>query len=256
MGRWDKGLILIFDLDDTLMWTEYLYSLAFLEYSKLLIEIFQRRLPYIGSIAKRSEEISHDKIKEINLATGQPYGFSMNRYPDTLVASYKELCDNGFGTYDEKIAAQIRNIGMMVFDGVKIEEAGLVPGAENTLSLLRRKAYLILVTKGDKEVQEIKIKALNLERWFSEIRIVSNKTKESFLEFRERFPDSLVYSIGNSFSSDIKSALDAGLAGIFIPCYTWKAESIDYSSLTPEQLRNFIRLKKIEELPAVFSDII
>ena len=85
----------------------------------------------------------------------------------------------------------------------------------------------ILITKGERLVQECKIVTLNLDQWFGDrIEIVEegSKTKEIFLKYAVKFPDCIKISVGNSYNSDIRPALEAGIRGIFIPYYTWLGE--------------------------------
>lgn len=247
--------VFIFDLDDTLMWNEYTYSLAFEKFHSLLMRAWKRRIPYIGSVARLAEDLTALMVKEINPATGKEYGFSMDRFPSSLTRCYKELCEMGYGDYDEKIANCIYEIGMTAFDHKNYEKNGFVPWAIVALNFLQKQNdALVLVTKGDPRVQQRKIDALRLERWFSEMRIVENKPPELFTEFRHRFSGSSVFSVGNSFSSDIKPALQAGVKGIFIPYYTWKVESVDLeeygqsSVIVLQSIRQIVPLYKSGQL--------
>lgn len=241
--------VFIFDLDDTLMWNEYTYSLAFEKFYSFLMRAWKRRIPYIGSVARLAEDLNALMVKEINPATGKEYGFSMDRFPSSLVRCYKALCETGYGVYDEKIAHCIYGIGMTAFDSKNYKKHGFAPWARYALNFLRKQNdVLILVTKGDPRVQQRKIDALCLERWFSEIHIVENKPPELFAEFRNRFSGTAVLSVGNSFSSDIKPALQAGVKGIFIPYYTWKAESIDREGYDQSSLIVLQSIKQIVPL--------
>lgn len=117
-------------------------------------------------------------------------------------------------------------IGMEAFDPLGYKQQGLVKGAAETLTHINNQGDKnILLTKGERLVQEYKIVALELERWFGEdVHIVDAKTKQTFLQYQERFPASTIYSVGNSYRSDIVPALEAGVRTIFIPYYTWLGE--------------------------------
>jgi len=247
--------LFIFDLDDTLMWNEYTYSLAFIEFCRYILKIFHRRAPFAGDIAQMIVEISHRKIKEIDPATSQLYGFSMHRFPDTLVDGYKMLCENGWGEYGNEYARHIHDIGMKAFDQSLYLKQGMVPGAKEVLNFLKSKGdNLVLMTKGDPRVQNKKIKALGLLNWFPEILIVDNKTKENFkLVMRRRQAAGSIYSVGNSFSSDIRPGLDAGCCAIFIPCFTWRAESIDVGRLTQSEKKRLVIVKKITDIIEIYE---
>lgn len=219
--------VFIFDLDDTLMWNEYTYSLAFMNFYTFLMNLWGKRIPYMGSVAKRAEEITYDMVTEINSATGAPYGFTMERFPLSLVRTYQELCEKRFGTFDQAIADQVYEIGLTFCDPQNYAAQGLVPGAVDVLNFLNKQGdALILITKGDPRVQQRKIDALEVHRFFAEVTIVDNKTSETFSQYAARFPRHRFWSVGNSFYSDIQPAMQAGFGGIYIPCYTWKVEQL------------------------------
>lgn len=243
--------VFLFDLDDTLMWNEYTYSLAFIEFYEFLEAHWQKRLPYVGSIARLAEDLTHEMVNEINPATGKPFGFAMERFPTSLVRCYQRLCEMGYGTYTEGLASLIYEIGLTAFDPRNYQAAGLVPGAKGVLDFLKeKKDKLILVTKGDLRVQRPKIEALELSLWFPKIHIVESKPPELFAKFRKKFRGHPIFSVGNSFSSDIKTALEAGVKGIFIPYFTWKAESIDPGAYDPAML---FTLKEIGEITKYYQ---
>lgn len=56
----------------------------------------------------------------------------------------------------------------------------ILPKIEETLNILNKEHYLILLTKGDEDFQNIKIKGSGLDKYFKEINIVNGK-KEEFL---------------------------------------------------------------------------
>lgn len=240
----------LWDLDDTLMWNENTYNPAVVEFVYYLTAQFGNRIPFIGSIAKRQEEITFAMLKETNPRTEKPYGFSCDRFPDSLARTYKELCENGWGNYDEAVAEQCREIGRTAFDEANYRRLGLVPGAQEVLDqLTANECNLVLVTKGDRLVQHKKIGALNLTHWFPWFTIVDQKTPATYLEMLSGADPATAAVVGNSFSSDIRPALDAGIgACILIPCATWKAESVDTGKLTDGERSRLITMKTIGEI--------
>lgn len=217
--------VFIFDLDDTLIWTNFAYGLAFIKLYFFLMKIWKRRVPSYGPLARWLEDASVALAREINPGTGRCFGFDMERFPTAFVRCYEKLCQQGFGEYESKTAEKIYRIGLSAFDIQTYRKGGLVPGAKSVLNFLhQKKDILILMTKGDPRVQANKIKALKLKRWFSEVHVVDRKTAEHFAQFRKRFPENQIFSVGNVFAADIKPAFDAGIKGILIPCYTWEGE--------------------------------
>lgn len=244
--------VFIFDLDDTLMWNEYTYSIAFTKFYFFLMHIWKKRLPYIGDVGAKAEEITYRMIKEINPDTNMPYGFAMERYPSSLVCCYEELCSDGFGIFQKDTAEKIYAIGLEAFDKKNYQKNGFVPGAKNALSFLKEKGeMLILMTKGDPRVQQLKIDALSLPLWFNEISIVDNKTPELFIRYKERFAGQPIWKIGNSFNSDMKPAVEGGIKGIFIPYSTWKNEK--HCSDEARACKNIIIIPHIKEIIPLYE---
>jgi putative hydrolase of the HAD superfamily len=259
--------ILIFDLDDTLTLNSVTYNQPFIDFILFLTEIFNKRIPYAGSIARFQEDTDFGLGNQINPRTGSPYNFSHDRFPESFVRTYKWLCEQGFGEYDEGTAVECRQIGMRAFEQTNYRRLGLVDGAEQVLNFLRRKKQrLVMVSKGDPWVQDKKINALNLKHWFHEpdIYIVEAKNQATYLKVLEdinqrelalvaggewvgEYDPNQVVMVGNSFSSDIKPALEAGMSGVFIPCATWKGECINPSELTDSQRERLVIMKKISE---------
>lgn len=249
----------IFDLDDTLMWNEYTYSLAFRRFEKFLREeLWANRAPYIGRIARLAEDVSDQMRSAINPATGKIYGLAMERYPQSLVETYRHLCDEGWGVFDQEIAEKIFKIGLIFCDVENYQRAGLVPGAEWVLDFLNGKQDpMALVTRGDPRVQNKKIDALGIRSMFFKIEIVPQKTKKLFAKYsnekqRRVWGASKVISVGNSYLSDIAPALEAGCSAIYIPAITWKGEEHDGEIRPGEKLRI---LKTIREIVDIYGEL-
>lgn len=244
-----KKKLFVFDLDDTLMWNAYLYGLALIRFYEYLTKLWENRIPALGSIAAFSEDIDAELGKKINPDTGQLYGFSMERFPTSLVKTYQHLCGMGFGIFDEQVAQRIYRIGLSTFAPKHYKN--LVEGAEEVLNFIRDEGNeLVLVTKGDKRVQNKKIKHLGIREWFGRnTYVVDNKTPEDFRDIKEDSDADLFFAVGNSFFSDIKTAVEVGYIGIYIPCYTWKVEEMParYSS------KKIITIEEISEIMPLYK---
>lgn len=250
----DKKVFII-DLDDTLMWNQYNYDRARIEFLNFLMKIFNRRVPNALYVLTLAEKIDRELINDIDPKTGKRFGFSGTRFPSSLVKLYEALCTEGWGTYLQGYAQQIYKIGLMTFDLKEYKKAGLVPGARRILSSLRKRGdHLALLTKGDPEVQEQKIIALGLDKLFDDAQIVPEKDVALFAAYLEKWKGHGVFSIGNS-ASDIKPALEAGCGGIFIPCYTWGFESIEIGKLPKEQRERFWQIDTINEIEKIYSQL-
>ncbi|OGC38650.1 hypothetical protein A2V54_02635 [candidate division WWE3 bacterium RBG_19FT_COMBO_53_11] len=243
--------VFLWDLDDTLMWTSWAYSRAFSKFHDYLLELFDYRLIELRTLGTLSEQIDKDLIRAENPDTGKPYGYGMERFPTSLVKTYEWLCERGYGEYRELVARRIKMIGMEAFDPLGYKQQGLVKGARETLDYIREQGDVqILITKGEVLVQDYKIVALDLDRWFGEeIYIVDSKNKGTFEEHQRRFPVSRMYSVGNSYPSDVQPALEAGISAIYIPYYTWLGEGSD-AEVDPARV---LQLRKVDEIIGLYK---
>ncbi len=131
---------------------------------------------------------------------------------DTLYSRSQQLPDN----YTEK----------------DLVEISLFPGAA---SLLKQKTIgpknltKILVTKGDRQLQQQKIKTLGIEPHFQRILICpkDEDKKQCFKNAIKEFPDKEVWVIGNRLDSEIRYGKELGLKTIYL-CHG------KYSSLQPQ----------------------
>jgi putative hydrolase of the HAD superfamily len=246
--------VFVWDLDDTLIWTSKAYSAAFIAFFEYLSKLYGGRLMEIRTLGSISEEIDKSLVTEVNPDTGRPYGFTMARFPESLVRTYRFLCDEEGAKYDPLTEIYIRAIGLKAFSPLAYKEDGLVAGAAEALGcILAHGDGLKLVTKGERLVQSSKIQALDLGRWFgSDITIVDSKGADHFRQVIDRFPGSRVISVGNSYISDILPALEAGADAVYIPYYTWRGEprtrELDPRVIQLRDVRGIIGLYQLEQI--------
>lgn len=223
--------VFVFDLDDMLIWTSKAYSRAFITFYEYLDNLWDGRLLEVRTLGTISENIDLDLMEKINPDTGQVYGYSMHRFPESLVRTYHWLIDENHTNeaYSELVERQVRAIGYKAFDPAIYKEQGIVPGGIATLDFIRDTGdILILVTKGETIVQDNKIIELSLDEWFGEdIETVRTKDADTFRTIQDRFPECRVYSVGNSYKSDMLPAIEAGIEGIYVPYYTWLGEKAE-----------------------------
>lgn len=167
---------------------------------------------------------------EIDSAGAEARGFGKERFPTSIRKTYGVIFnDAGLKVSDENLQ-HAYNIGTSVFDKKRYEQNGLLPGVAKTLDFLISKGdRLVLITKGDLEIQETKIDANRLEGWFGEDIYVVNKKSEWTMQrlirgnLSEEDPENM-YHAGNSIRSDLYPALNAGIGFIYVPCETWAFE--------------------------------
>lgn len=104
-----------------------------------------------------------------------------------------------------------------------------LPEVEDTLRRLSdsRRYRLVVFTKGELMDQENKLRRSGLEKYFSYMETVSNKTETEYRQLCENLdvaPEETLM-VGNSFRSDIAPALTAGAYAIHIPYHVvWELE--------------------------------
>jgi putative hydrolase of the HAD superfamily len=170
------------------------------------------------------------KQVEIDSAGAEAMGFGKERFPTSIGKTYSVVFrDIGLKVSDENLQ-QAYDIGMSVFDKKRYEQNGLLSGAEETLDFLISKGdRLVLITKGDLEIQEAKIDANRLGGWFGEDLYVVNKKSEWTMQrlirgnLSEEDSESM-YHVGNSIRSDLYPSLNAGIGCVYVPCETWAFE--------------------------------
>lgn len=240
--------LFIFDLDDTLYWNVHDYCYPMLEFEKLVLDCLGHKAPHIGTIRKLEDQIDKQRVPE--------FGFAMRRFPGSLVETYREICSRSEVPFNQEIANRIYVIGMKAFDPKNYIQKGLVDNAETVLNFLKQQNdELILLTRGDKRVQRIKIEALKLRQWFSQFHIVSSKTRDVFLSIIKDFKGDSVYSVGNSFDSDIKPALKLGLSGIFIPHSTWISREDSKKAVKQLDGHSLFIFKEIKEIKQRYQEL-
>jgi len=249
--------VFIFDLDDTLYWNVHDYCYPVLEFEKFLLDLLGYKVPQITAFRKLEKETALKLVHEINSSTGQEFGYSIDRFPRTLVETYKTICSRAGILFDQKVADKIWQIGMKAFDPELYRKKGLAKGAEEVLDFLKNKGdELILLTRGDKNVQQLKIDNLKLARWFYHIYIVPFKDIAIFNAMAKTFRDvKSIYSVGNSLESDIKLAIEAGLLGIYIPYDTWEFEENTENILSGIDKSQLFIFKEIIEIKNRYKEL-
>lgn len=204
----------IFDADDTLWDTQPLYEQSKKEYFRFMAQFGFEPM----EVSSQLETTDHANVARL--------GFTKERFPQSMRDTYALLCETQGQRFDEEVAARAMRIGQVVFKQAPV----LFEGVSEMLQELRdNHARLLLATKGDAEVQRIRIGESGLERYFHNIYILHDKSEAEFLRIieRERIVLNSGWSVGNSIKSDINPALAVGLKAIWIPRKTWHYESAE-----------------------------
>jgi putative hydrolase of the HAD superfamily len=234
--------LFIFDLDDTLIECQRVYNQAILKYVHYVVEHTGPGCPSVGSIMRIYEAIDHDNLEVM--------GASRQRLPLSMKAAYHNIC-NQMGLSNPADEEAVKLIGESVFDLGNWGLHSLYPGAAKTLDYL---AYcgdaLVLYSMGDLEVQEAKIKATGMMRWFTSDNIhikMTKKTAEDLIGLSKGYDMSHVFVVGNSIS-DIEPAIKAEAGAIYIPNAQWHLDR------DAAKLSEYPRLRKFKLITEIIDN--
>ncbi len=213
--------ILLIDADDTLWETNALFERTIAAYVELLAP-----LGYDPQTIR--QEVDRTEHRNI-----QRRGYGTRSFLLTLEEVYLKLARRGGQACpdgqvgqraQEKVLEEIRRLSHIllpvphrVFDGVAA-----------TLTYLKPRHRLFLLTKGNVEEQSAKLAASGLEGFFHECEIVAEKDASAYNGLIERHGWSRpeVWMVGNSPRWDVNPALAAGLNAVFIPSQvSWDYEN-------------------------------
>lgn len=213
----------VFDLDDTLMSNVHDYAYPILDACKLIIDTLGDSAPHVSAIIALEQEIDQRRVKEVNPDTGKPYGYSMERFPSSLVEVYREICRRAGRSPLNKVERELTYIGLKAFDPARYKR-NLYPDTLATLTFLQRRGdQILLLTKGDKRVQGKKLSVLDAGKRFLRVEVVDNKSPEVFRNMARGFEGHRLFSVGNDYEKDVVPALEAGYhRGVWIPVETWE----------------------------------
>ncbi|RMD58549.1 HAD family hydrolase [Candidatus Woesearchaeota archaeon] len=229
----------IFDLDDTLIWTNIAYNSAHIKFLSFLIDALGPKAPSVVEMSKTFEEL--------DMEAAEKQGFVKERFPRSMQETYKKLCERAGASVDEKNLRRAYEIGLTVFDENCWQKRGLVEGAQETLDFLLSKGDdLVLCTKGDERIQKRKVEVTGLDKWFKQVYVFNNKTYKELLKVSKGRHNP--WKVGNSLRSDVVPAIKAGIGVIYIPCETWAFEKV---SEVPEG--KVLKLEKLSEIKEIYD---
>jgi putative hydrolase of the HAD superfamily len=217
--------LVVFDGDDTLWKTQELYDAAKLEFAALMREL---SLSAPDPIAL---------LEYVDMQAVDSQGFTIDRFENSMVATYRILCAKRAIASAEVVEERIRQLTRRFRGGYE-----LYPDTISTLEALSTWLTLVLATKGEPAIQEQKVTNLGLTRFFNRVYVFTRKTTEEYLRVLADFsaPPETAIAIGNSARSDINPATDIGMAAILITRPTWHYEK--------EALRNPERVRSVNSL--------
>ena len=168
-------------------------------------------------------------------------GYGSANFTNSLVETYRRLAEKD---YREEDIWRVRQFG----EQIRSHPLQFLEGVEETLDYLSARHDLILLTKGDRDEQLLKVERSGVERFFREVVIVHEKDVATYRQILSQLQldPKETWMIGNSPRSDINPALAAGLNAIFIPHpHTWHFE---HEEVTPIDDGRLLTLSRFADL--------
>lgn len=231
------------DLDETLMHSSHDYKNAREDFTQWMHTEFGF-----------DPELVNDLVQKIDREQLDGMGLSLERFPQSFRKTTRRLVENP----SEETLETAEDIGHRAFKTKEeYAERGFIDGAEEMLNQLYGEGPLHLITAGVPELQNKKIEALELDRWFDDTHVVEMYGKsQKIQDLLNKYDISLeeTFHIGNSESSDVQSAIDAGVNAVYIPYGQWRGTSgTDYT--THSDVYVFDNVAKFaEKAPSVINN--
>jgi putative hydrolase of the HAD superfamily len=202
---------LIVDADDTLWENNIYYEQCIAAFTELMVDQGHGQ----EETARTMEAVERERIPQV--------GYAPEEFARSLVIAYQRLCESHGQPIKDEVSDAVWEIGRAII-GYPIV---LLEGVAETLARLSDRCRLLLLTKGDQEVQESKLARSGLGHLFDGVHIVPEKDAEVIRGLLAHYglrPEQ-TWVVGNSPRSDINPALEAGVGAIYVPHpNTWKLE--------------------------------
>ncbi len=217
------------DADDTLWHNEVHFLETRSKFKKLLSQYHE-------------PEWVEDHLDETEARNIKHFGYGIKGFTLSMVETAIELSD-GKVTGSEiatilEFGKDMINSPLEIFDDAKEVVKSLSEGYK-----------LLLITKGDLFDQELKIARSGLADYFSDVEIVSEKTRQVYkgiLEKNKISPAEFVM-VGNSMRSDILPVVEIGGIAVHIPSSSeWKLDAISEKEL---EGKTFETIESLSILP-------
>jgi len=220
----------IFDFDDTLVETTVYYDQA--------KERFAEKMAALGYPVEEALHILNQFDISNVLKCG---GFHKECFPNALVQTYEYYCTKYGNVVCNLTREWMEELGWWVFK----QPTELIGGAAEVLERLSNEIPLFLATKGDPEIQAVRLKESGLKRFFTAIYIVPDKTHKEYtgIAAENGLDPGISWIVGNSMKGDINPGLRSGFNCIHVFHHnTW-----DFEEEEPEG--EYFSVKNIRDVP-------
>ena len=230
---------LIVDADDTLWENNIYYEQCIANFVELMAA-----QGFGPEEAERAlDTVERERIPQV--------GYAPEEFARSMVIAYQRLCEQHDRPVKDKVSGVALKIGQAVMNAER--PIVLLDGVADTLARLNDHFRLLLLTKGDREVQESKLARSGLGRFFDGVHVAPEKDTGVIrgLLVRYGLEPEQTWMVGNSPRSDINPAVKAGIGAIYIPHpNTWQLEIEQIAK--PESV---IVLNCFGELVALLTDV-
>jgi putative hydrolase of the HAD superfamily len=223
-----------FDADDTL-W----------HHEKYFVSTKARFVELLSPFAER-EQLDR-QLHDTEIANVLHYGFGVKSFTLSMIETAITVTS---GKVPAPVIADILQLGREML----VHPVDPFPGVRETLEALKPTHKLLVVTRGDLIDQERKLAASGLLGYFTEIEIVSDKTRLVYDRIFTRHGDGpqRAMMIGNSMRADVVPAIEAGAWGIHVPSeHVWSMDLED----DPTDASRFRRLTNISSVVPLVTEI-
>jgi putative hydrolase of the HAD superfamily len=172
-------------------------------------------------------------------------GYGSVNFTNSLVETYRRLAEKDL--HEEDIS-RVRQFGEQILT----HPLELLDSVEETLEYLSARHDLLMLTKGDREEQLLKVERSGIEGFFRQVVVVPEKDVSMYQQMLRQLQldPKDTWMIGNSPRSDINPALAAGLNAVFIPHpHTWHFE---HEEVVHSGEGKFLTLTRFAELRTCF----
>ena len=228
---------LIVDADDTLWENNIHYEQCIAAFAELMVD---------RGFGREEAECTVDAVERERIPQ---VGYAPEEFARSLVVAYERLCERYDRLVEDEVLDDVWEIGQAVIAYPIV----LLEGVAETLARLSGRCRLLLLTKGDRVVQEDKLARSGLGHFFDGVHVVPEKDAGVIRDLLAHYglrPDQ-TWMVGNSPRSDINPALEAGIGAVYVSHpNTWKLEIEEIA-----ELENVIVLNCFEELVALLTDV-
>lgn len=229
-------LLLLFDLDETLIPNSYKYHKQIWRCGMIIAEALAEKSPYPLDVIKKHCEIDIDLVKS--------RGLLLDRFPLSWVKTYEWFCKELGLKPNKAVKEKLFNTAGQFKRG----PFRAFPGAKKVLRQLRKEGHeMHMVTSGVDSLQMRKVRDAGLEGFFDSIHVM-NLEKKAIMASLIGENTARAVMIGDSKRSDIKPAMELGIVAVWIPSDSWTYAN---AKVEPD-----FEIASIRELPGIIDSLL